>query len=212
VGFNFNDTLAIIGHYATRNVLMHSNLFHIVKAWKPATLAKRLHDDFCDLPNIVPASQVAELNLMQQLIASIIGLWFRRDSEDDFEMWSSTEALEELMVVSARADPAEEAAAWKRATEEIAKLLRKRLYEQQRRKGVVDEFDRHFKLVTGNLQPKRVASAKLEGERQLAKKKGRQWGKVLGLMQNTRKMSDNYTMKWGEITPPPQIVHDPRLC
>ena len=32
----------------------------------PVTLAKRLHGDFSDLPNIVPASQVAELQLMHK--------------------------------------------------------------------------------------------------------------------------------------------------
>ncbi|MCJ1421830.1 hypothetical protein MMC32_008197 [Xylographa parallela] len=124
VGFDMNDMLAIIKLYATRNELMHANLLLLIKQGKPITLAKRLHDDFCDLPNIVPASQVAEMQLMQQLIDAIINLWFKKQGqEDNVERWAPTEILECLMDEFAVEDAGEEAVKWKKATEAITQVL-----------------------------------------------------------------------------------------
>ncbi|MCJ1387563.1 hypothetical protein MMC18_000406 [Xylographa bjoerkii] len=212
VGFNLNDMLAIIKHYAIRNELMHANLLSLVKQGKPYILAKMLHDDFCDLPNIVPASQVAELQLMQQLVDAIINLSFKKKGEEDnYERWVPTEILEALMDDLPTVNGADEVARWKKATEDITKALRKRLHDQEQSKGLVETFDKNFDLLTGSLSQKRVASVELDKEIAREKKRRKQWHKVVNLMENTRKMRNSYVSEWGEMTPPPQVVHDPRL-
>ncbi|MCJ1282744.1 hypothetical protein MMC26_002069 [Xylographa opegraphella] len=105
-------------------------------------IGKRLHDDFCDLPNIVPASQVAELQLMQQLIDAIINLWIeKKGEEDNVERWAPTEILEGLMDGFSMENVAEETVKRKTATGEVVKALRKRLRDQEPSKGLGETFD-----------------------------------------------------------------------
>ena len=120
--------LAIFKLYATCNELMHSNLQQLIREGKPETLAKRLHDDFCDLPNIVPPSQIGELQIMQNLISTIIDLRFvKKRHEDNVERWVPTSRLDEMMDTYAKIDPSEMITRWKVDTGEITKALRKRL-------------------------------------------------------------------------------------
>ena len=212
IGFNFNDILAIIKLYARRNELMHSNLQLLIKEGKPWTLAKRLHDDFCDLPNIVPPSQVGELRLMQQLISTVIDLWFTRETnEDQYERWVPTKRLHDMMESYAKIGPSESISRWKTAIEDVTKALRKRLRDDQNVKDRAADFNETFQLLVGNKNRKRVASSQLDYEIERVQKRGKQWSKIVSLMENTRKMSDSYIEEWGELTPPPVIVHDPCL-
>ncbi|MCJ1478199.1 hypothetical protein MMC13_006875 [Lambiella insularis] len=108
VGFCSEDMREIVKLYATRNELMHANLLILIKQGKPVDLAKRLHDDFCDLPNIVPAS-----------------LWFeKRGDQDNIQRWAPTQRLEDLMNEFAKVGPAEEAEKWRTASEDITKALK----------------------------------------------------------------------------------------
>lgn len=191
IGFNFKDMLAIIKSYATRNELRHSDLSFLIKSGKPMTLAKQLHDDFCDLPNIVPVTQVAELHLMQQLIQTIISLWFtKKGDEDKYERWQPTDRLEQLMDEYANKNIDDDIARWKAATAEVTETLKRRLQDEKGVKGL---------LLVESLDPKRVASARLEKETEGARKRGKQWEKLMSLMQNysCKTMSDSDVADWG---------------
>ena len=202
IGFKFEDILAIIKLYATRNKLMHSDLSFLIKSGKPMTLAKQLHDDFCDLPNIVPVTQAAELHLIQQLIRTIISLWFTQEGEEDnWERWQPTDWLEQLIDEYAKNNIDDGIARWKVAT---AETLKRRLQDEKAVRGL---------LLVEYCDPKRVASAQLEEEIEGARKLGKQWEKLVSLMQQCRTMSDSDVANWPlpPITGQNEIWDEPPL-
>ncbi|MCJ1478341.1 hypothetical protein MMC13_007019 [Lambiella insularis] len=151
IGYNMDDMIPTIKLYATS---------------KPLTLATQLHDDFCNLPNIVPASQVAELSLMQRLIESIISLWYTKQGgdEDNVQRWVPTDILKKLMDGSAGTSSIGDADRWKDATDAITMALKKRLRDDERTQSLTEGVEKMFRLTTGNLRKKCVSSAQLDAE------------------------------------------------
>ena len=82
IGLNFTDTMASIHHYAVRNELVHSNLLSLVKESNFWALAKRLHDDYCDVPRLTTCINDSTSDLMLTLIESIINIWFDRNRKE----------------------------------------------------------------------------------------------------------------------------------
>ena len=87
VGLNMDDMLSSIRHYVARNKLMHANLTALIKDNKFATLAKRLHDDYCNIPHLVFSLEGIFSSLMLHLIQAIIDSCFDRDPDypEDYE-------------------------------------------------------------------------------------------------------------------------------
>ncbi|KAN0073005.1 hypothetical protein V8E54_009119 [Elaphomyces granulatus] len=98
IGLNFMDTLASIHHYAVRNELVHSNLLSLVKEGDFWALAKRLHDDYCDVPRLATCINDSTSGLMLTLIESIINIWFDRNRKEPekYGLWKSKKTLEDL--------------------------------------------------------------------------------------------------------------------
>jgi hypothetical protein len=95
VGFNIGDMLPIIHLYAVRNEIVHANFLSLIKNGLYHSLAKRLYDDFCCIPLIIPDSEKTQTTLAMTLLEAIIGLWFNRDPDDldNFQGWTPTEAV-----------------------------------------------------------------------------------------------------------------------
>jgi hypothetical protein len=98
VGLNFTDMLASIHHYAVRNEVVHSNLLSLVKEGNFSALAKRLHDDYCDVPRLITCINDSTSDLMLTLIEWIINLWFDRNRKEPekYGLWKSKKVLEDL--------------------------------------------------------------------------------------------------------------------
>ena len=73
------DMLSSIRHYLVLNVLLHANLTALIKDNKFATLAKRLHDDYCYVPRLAYPLEGIPSILILHLIEAILDLWFDRD-------------------------------------------------------------------------------------------------------------------------------------
>lgn len=211
VGFNMDDMLSAIRHYAVRNELVHANLTALIKDNKFATLAKRLHDDYCDVPRLTSPLEEMPSALMLQLIEAIINLWFDRDPDypEDYETWSSNETLRQLR--NELRGPCKEADVNKGISHEIQKALRKTLREAEQERGLVDMLNQNFGLLSGGKRVKRVASTKLEAERERTKKMKRDWDKIKGMAAGIRKMSETYILTYGELAAPPEVVLDPSM-
>ena len=104
--------LNIIHADATRNELMHTNLLPLIRARKTFTLAKTLQEDLNDLPKVIPRERGTEIQVFQELITTMIDLWFikRAGHEDNPERWTASDALSEFMNIVKNANPAKEAA------------------------------------------------------------------------------------------------------
>ena len=74
-----SDMLAVIDLYATRNEIVHADLALLIKQGNFDDLKKRLYDDFCDVPRVVPAADTSTARILSYLIEDIIDRWFVRD-------------------------------------------------------------------------------------------------------------------------------------
>ena len=97
IGFNLDDTLAIIMDYAQRNELMHINFVPLIQAGNFKDLSTIRHNDFCDLHLIVEPNDFAESELMKNLLESIIDTWFDRREDQPHRhnhgLWVSSKRL-----------------------------------------------------------------------------------------------------------------------
>jgi hypothetical protein len=213
VGYNFKDMIIIIEHYAKRNELMHSNFSELIKEQNPGALAKQLHNDLCDLPKIVPVSQVGELHLMTDLISAIIDLWFvkKGPASADWKRWIPTSELDKLMDEFAVADGKSQAEKWKQAKADITKFMRKRRQDREEVEGLAETLAKSQTMMTGGMREKRVASKDLEVEKQIAAKRRKEWQAISNAFQYPRSLANSYIATYGEFAEPPVPVADPNL-
>lgn len=210
VGFSMHDILSAIQHYALRNELRNANILIIVKDGDYHTLAKTLHDDYCDLPRLAPPDKGLPSELMLTTIQSMIDLWFRHDVDDfeNYRSWVPTEALTSLRT---KIKSEGETTVKKELDHEITKTIQKNLRETEKEEKLV-KAARDFFLVS-NKSTKRVASSQLEEEKKRAKMMKIAWDKIEGISCGLRKMTDSYRTEYGELAPlelipGPSLDHD----
>jgi hypothetical protein len=213
VGFSDENMYAIIDHYATRNELLHSDMIPFIKAGKYHTLQKRLHDDFCDIPLVVAPVEGVQSELMITLLNTMIDHWFDRDTDDlyNYEAWVPSAEILKLRKELKGLKPPNEADLSKEITKTIVKGMKKRLREAEKQNELVEQLDNNFGLIPGGPKVKRVTYSHLLAERIQNKRMNIDWSKLMNLVKGTKKMSDVYLSEYGELGPPPLIVHDQSL-
>ena len=98
VGLKYEDMAAVIHMYAARNLMMHEGIDQLISARNFHDLARRLAQDYKELPTVIPPHEASRLNLMQTLIESLITMWFNPEEEEDRDnpqLWNSTGSLRE---------------------------------------------------------------------------------------------------------------------
>lgn len=210
VGFNMNDMVQAIRLYSERNQVVHTNIIPLIKSGRFFDLAKHLYDDFCDISLLISDDEDLA-DLLKHLVESIIDLWFDRDEmdRDNYQMWTPTQELRDRHR-QLHGNPSTKSTVQKTMNAEIVKSLKKRLRVAEEN-DMVRELSRDFESLSGEKNHKRVASSQLEGERERAKRMKVEWSKIVNLAQGVRKMSDTYFQDYGELAPPPEIIHDPSL-
>lgn len=213
VGFDLENMLKIIHHYAVRNELMHANLLPMIKHGQFHDLMKRLHDDFCNIPKIVSAPDDVQIDLMIKLLETMINLWFDRDEEepDNVQMWVPSEKLKkyhkEFRGPNARGD----AEVNQEMSDGIVQSIRKRCRGSQKEREIIAMIENNFGLSQEVCKTKRIASSQLAEETVRAQKRNKDWTKIMNMVHGTKKMSDTYLEEYGELGMPPLIVVDPSL-
>jgi hypothetical protein len=213
IGFNVDDMLQIIHLYAVRNELVHANFIPLIKNGLFDDLKKRLYNDFCDIPLIIPDAETTQTALMRKILETIINLWFDRGQKDpdNYQMWKPTEELEDYYMSLRGPNPLDDVSLQKDISTAIVKGVRKRLREAEQEKEVVEMLSNNFGLVSGQMKTKRVASSQLQVESDRAKRMKGDWAKIMNLVHGVRKISDTYLQNYGEFGAPPEIVVDPSL-
>lgn len=74
VGLQMKEMLAMIQHYAILDELPHANLLPLIQPGRSQDLMRRLNDDFCNIPLIVPAEEVFQTSLMVIILEVMIYL------------------------------------------------------------------------------------------------------------------------------------------
>ena len=213
VGFDLDHMLAVIHHYAVRNELLHANLLPMIKHGHYHDLMKRLHDDFCNIPKVVFALEDVQFDLMVKLLETMINLWFDRDEDepDNMQMWSPSEELKryhkELKGPNARG----QAEINQEMSDAIVQSVRKQCRNSQKEREIISMIENNFGLATEARKTKRIASSQLAEETLRAKKRNKDWTKIMNMVHGTKKMSDTYLEDYGELGMAPQIVVDPSL-
>jgi len=194
--------------------VVHSNLLSLVKEGNFSALAKRLHDDYCDVPRPITCINDSTSDLMLTLIESIINLWFDRNRKEPekYGLWKSKKVLEDLYeeLNGSRDDVKIN----KRVSHEIFQAVKKSRRDMEK----IARLDEMLRLDLGlsfggkgGRKVKRVASLELEAEKVKAKKMKVEWDKIVNLSGGVKEMSDTYMLTYGELAAPPEIVHDPSL-
>jgi len=139
-GFKLEHIVNLLHVYTMRNQRIHNNLLLLIRAGKTATLAKTLQEDLNDLPKVIPRERGTEIQVLQQLLVSMIDLWFNKKvgREDNYERWTESDALTELMDKVEHADPHEEAGVWKNAAEQVTEALAERLQREKTDESMAD--------------------------------------------------------------------------
>jgi hypothetical protein len=211
LGLYPKDTLEIVKQYGTRNNLLHANLLPLIKGGLFASLAKRLHLDYCDLPLLVPASDKADLRILEALLNSMIDLWFVRDESDpqNHEMWIPTDQLRDYRKRLNEKTPRKGEA---EINKEISKAINKAYKRNLKDSTNQDEMVERFGKITGKkIPPKRVASAQLEDEIKRFEEKKKMWDAIVNVTNNVKKMYDTYMITWREIGAPGETIEDKDL-
>jgi hypothetical protein len=213
VGFNMDDMLQIIHLYAVRNELVHASFIPLIKNGLFDDLKKRLYNDFCDIPLIIPDVEKTQTALMMTLLETIIDHWFDRgqDDPDNYQMWAPTEELRDYYKSLRGPNPQDEVSLQKDMSAAIFKGVRKRLREAEQEKEIVEMLSEEFGLVPGQKKTKRIASSQLQAESDRAKRMKGDWAKIMNLVKGVKKISDTYFQDYGELGAPPEIVVDPSL-
>ena len=211
VGFEMDDMLQIIRHHAIRNEIVHANFIPLIKAGLFCDLKKRLNDDICSLPLIIPVTEKMLLGLMRKLLETIIDHWFSLDlDEDNYQTWAPTPELENHYKSLNGPDPPDEVTPQKEISARIVKAMPKRLRDEQKGKEILKIVSQAFRLHTSS-RVKRVASSQLKAENSRVKRMKRDWDKILSLADNARKLSNAYFHDYGKLGAPPEVVADPSL-
>jgi hypothetical protein len=144
VGFNMDDMLQIIHLYAVRNELVHANFIPLIKNRLFHFLAKRLYDDFCHIPLLIPDDEKMHTALVMRLLDTIIDLWFDRpqDDSDNYQSWIPTEELQGYSKSLRGPNPRDEVSLQREISASIVKGVRKRLHEAEQEKESYARYPR----------------------------------------------------------------------
>ena len=213
VGFNMDDMLEVVHLYAVRNELMHANFIPLIKNGSFYILSKRLHDDLCDIPLVIPDVEKTQTTLLMKLLETIIDQWFDRDQDDpnNYQMWTPTEELKKYYKSLRGPNPQDEVSLQKAISTTITKGVRKRLRDAEQEKEIVGKLSEDFGLSSGQKKTKRVASSQLQAELDRAKRQKGDWTKIMNMVKGVKNISDTYFQNYGELGAPPEIVVDPSL-
>ena len=98
VGFNFDQLRRAISLYAERNELVHCSLDVLILEKKYFTLFRTFQDDLCQLPAIIPPTEIQDFALMKSIIQSLIKTCcvIAPGDEDNWEAWQPSEDLNDL--------------------------------------------------------------------------------------------------------------------
>ena len=213
LGFDVKEVVTMICLYATRNKIVHADLEGLIKEGKFNDLAKRLHDDYCD----VPKAFINELEafILSKALKQIIDKWFVRHKvdPDNYQLWTPTAELSQMYMdlstaaVTGSKDPLIYKAMIKVITNDVAKILK----AEKEAKILSGEIAAEFGITGAKKTHKRVSSTELEAERKKSQKMGEDWTKLTKMAGNARKFSDTYKLNYGELQPPPDLIEDPSL-
>lgn len=178
-----------------------------------ATIMILLHDDFCNIPKVVFALEDVQFDLMVKLLETMIKIWFDRDEDepDNMQMWSPSEELKryhkELKGPNARA----QAELNQEMSDAIVQSVRKQCRNSQKEREIISLIENNFGTATETRKTKRITSSQLAEETLRAKKRNKDWIKIMNMVHGTKKMSDTYLEDYEELGMPPQTVVDPSL-
>ncbi|OBT80753.1 hypothetical protein VF21_00138 [Pseudogymnoascus sp. 05NY08] len=214
LGFETDDMIAAIYHYAQRNELLHSNLLPLIKDGNYTDLAIMLQKDYVHVPCVVEAGEVIQEKLFLNVIEAMINVWFIKDdpeAPENPQTWVATKALKMRAGQLRGPSPRDEAKVNKEITEEIHKALARRLRSERKSREMSAVFESALILADPKKRVKRVASAELEGEMEGAKRQKREWDKLENLTWNVHSLKVAYEDTWGEFLPPAIPLADPWL-
>ncbi|KAI9784456.1 MAG: hypothetical protein M1839_002112 [Geoglossum umbratile] len=211
IGFNADDMRGIIHHYAVQNEIVHANLIPLIKKGSLDELKKRLNDDFCSIPLIIPDGEKIQTTLMMTLLESTINHWFNRNQvdPDNYQFWTPTKALVNQYKSLQGPNPRDEASLQKEITAAVEKGVRKRLRDAEKERETVGMISEDLGLISGQKKTKRVASSQLQAESDRAKGMKVVWDNIMNLAHRVRKISDTYLENFEELGAPPELVVDP---
>lgn len=93
----------------------------------------------------------------------------------------------------------------------IVQSIRKQCRNLQKEREIISMTENNLNLTTKIQKTKRVASSQLKEETLRAKKRTKDWAKIMNIVHRAKKMSDTYLGDYGELGMPPHIVVDPSL-
>lgn len=214
-GFDVNEMLTIVNLYATRNEIVHADLAGLIKQGKFDTLKHRLHDDFCDIPRVVPANEPLQMNILSKLLKAAIRRWFIKNpnDSDNVELWVPTAELEGVYKKLQDKERANDVS--KQIKKAIVAEVSKRFRDEARDRALVETVNERKQLTLGlttaNRGIKRVSSAEYKGEIKKAKAMQKDWDTLIGMASGVRKYSEAYKENYGELAGPPDVVLDSSL-
>lgn len=212
LGFQTDDMLAAIYHYAQRNELLHANLLPMIRDGNYADLAMTLKKDYVHVPCIVQAGEIIQENVLLNVIEAMINLWFVRDDRrhpENPQTWVATEALKMRTDELCGPNPQGDGKINKAINEEINKALARQMRAERRSRELSGIFETDLMISDPKKRVKRVASAELEGELERAKRQRREWDKLQNITNNVHTMKMAYEDTWGALLPPANSIADP---
>lgn len=93
----------------------------------------------------------------------------------------------------------------------IVQSIRKKCRNLQKEREIISMTENNLNLTTKVQKTKRVASSQLKEETLRAKKRTKDWAKIMNIVHGAKKMSDTYLEDYGELGMPPHVVVDPSL-
>lgn len=195
VGFEVTDMLGAIHLYAARDELPEANLPVMVREGLYMDLKKRLHDDFCYIPLVVPVTEHILLELILKVLGAIINLWFDQDLEDpdNYQMWTQSANLKNLWKEILGTNACKESDVKRRISATIVESIRRPFGDSQQEEETVDSIQNELELVS-NQKLGGFGSAHLLLELEGVKQMQEDWHKIMSMVSGRKKLSDTYLM------------------
>ncbi|MCJ1403702.1 hypothetical protein MMC11_006925 [Xylographa trunciseda] len=191
-----DDMLAVIHLYATRNEIVHAHLALLIKQGQFDDLKKRLYNDFCDIPRVVPAADASTARILSYLVEDMIDRWFVRDKDfpDNVQMWRTADGLLDDYKRFNRGGVV--ADIYKEMSKQMVSDVTRKLKEEASAKALSKDVEDGFRVSLGKKKVKRVASADMSPECKKAKVMQQEWTKLNNMAYGIRKLSETYFDKY----------------
>lgn len=113
-------------------------------------LKKRLHDNFCYIPLVVPVTEHIQLELILKVLGAIINLWFDQDLEDpdNYQMWTQSANLKNLRKEILGTNACKESDVKRRISTTIVESIRRPFGDSQQEEETVDSIRNELELVS----------------------------------------------------------------